>query len=68
VKASPRDNVVFEAGVFVNAKGKDRVLIVREEGSKMPADLGGDIDALLDDRSNVEPIEPYLQHFADKRL
>lgn len=41
-KAVPRDNVVFEAGYFINAKGKDHVLIVREAGAKMPADLGGE--------------------------
>jgi hypothetical protein len=40
-QAVPRDNVVFEAGYFIRAKGKDRVLIVREAGAKTPADLGG---------------------------
>jgi predicted nucleotide-binding protein len=40
-RAVPRDNVLFEAGYFIQAKGKDRVLIVREAGAKMPADLGG---------------------------
>jgi predicted nucleotide-binding protein with TIR-like domain len=43
----PRDNVLLEAGYFVSAKGKERVLIVREPGAKMPADLGGDIYAAL---------------------
>lgn len=42
-QASPRDNVVFEAGYFMHAKGKERTLIIREEGTKMPADLGGNI-------------------------
>ena len=41
----PRDNVLLEAGYFASAKGKERVLIVREPGAKMPADLGGDIYA-----------------------
>ena len=49
-KAVPRDNVVFEAGYFTNSKGKDHVLIVREAGAKMPADLGGDIYASLEDK------------------
>ena len=40
-RAAPRDNVVFEAGYFAAAKGRDRVLIIREEGAKMPADLVG---------------------------
>ena len=46
-EAAPRDNVVFEAGYFASTKGKQRVLIVREEGTRMPADLGGDIYATL---------------------
>lgn len=66
--ASPRDNVVFEAGVFAQAKGKDRVLIIREERSKMPADLGGDIYAPLVDRNDIEPIKPRLRQFLLRRL
>jgi len=66
--AAPRDNVVFEAGFFAHAKGKERVLIVRETGSKMPADLGGDIYASLDDRSNIEPVKPTVSKFIDQRL
>lgn len=62
-KAVPRDNVVFEAGYFINAKGKDRVLIIKEEGAKMPADLGGDIYASLKDRSSIENIKDVLARF-----
>jgi hypothetical protein len=61
--AVPRDNVVFEAGYFIGLKGKRNVLIVREVGSKMPADLGGDIYASLPDRANIKPIEPALTEF-----
>jgi hypothetical protein len=61
--AIPRDNVVFEAGYFIGIKGKRRVLIVREEGAKMPADLGGDIYAALEDRHNIEPIKNTLSKF-----
>jgi hypothetical protein len=62
-EAVPRDNVVFEAGFFIHAKGKDRVLIVREEGAKMPADLGGDIYAALPDRADIAPILDPLRRF-----
>jgi len=62
--AVPRDNVVFEAGYFIHAKGKDRVLVVREEGAKMPADLGGDIYAALPDRNHIGPILDSLRRFA----
>jgi len=61
--AAPRDNVVFEAGYFIGLKGKRNVLIVREQGSKMPADLGGDIYALLPDRVDIGPIERIVSGF-----
>lgn len=63
-RAVPRDNVVFEAGFFSALKGKSRVLVVLEQGAKMPADLGGDIYASLDDKGNIQPIEPTLQKFS----
>jgi hypothetical protein len=66
--AVPRDNVVFEAGYFISAKGKDRVLIVRENGSKLPADLGGDIYAVLDDRGVTSEIKNSIKRFVDQRL
>lgn len=61
--AVPRDNVVFEAGYFIGLKGKRNVLIIRESGSKMPADLGGDIYASLTEKANIEPIERTLAAF-----
>jgi predicted nucleotide-binding protein len=62
-KAAPRDNVVFEAGYFAHAKGHQRVLIIREDGAKMPADLGGTIYAPLADRSDIDPIAGQLESF-----
>lgn len=61
--AVPRDNVVFEAGYFIGLKGKNNVLIIRETGSKMPADLGGDIYAPLADKTDIAPIERSLSAF-----
>ena len=61
--AVPRDNVVFEAGYFIGLKGKRNVLIIRESGSKMPADLGGDIYASLAEKANTVPIERTLAAF-----
>ena len=46
-------------------KGKENVLIIREEGSKMPADLGGDIYASLTDRKEIAPIERTLRAFLE---
>lgn len=63
-RAAPRDNVVFEAGFFSASKGKYRTLIVLEKGAKMPADLGGDIYASLEDRETIASIEGTLRKFA----
>lgn len=66
--AAPRDNVVFEAGYFAAAKGRDRVLIIREKGAKMPADLGGNIYLTLTDRNDISLIESAIRDFVDRRL
>ncbi len=66
--AAPRDNVVFEAGFFMHAVGRERSLIIREEGAKMPADVGGGIYLPLEDRQNISSIETELRRFIEKRL
>jgi hypothetical protein len=40
-QASPRDNVVFEAGLFGGALGIRRTFILHAEGAKLPSDLLG---------------------------
>ena len=40
-QASPRDNVVFEAGLFGGALGMRRTFILHSNGSKLPTDLLG---------------------------
>jgi hypothetical protein len=40
-EASPRDNVVFEAGLFGGALGIRRTFILHAHGSKLPTDLLG---------------------------
>ena len=66
--AAPRDNVIFEMGLFMQDKGRDRVLVVREEGTKMPADIGGGIYILLRDRNDIAPIQMKLLDFIEKRI
>src|SRR5215475_10864448 len=40
-QASPRDNVVFEAGLFGGALGIHRTFILHADGAKLPTDLLG---------------------------
>jgi Predicted nucleotide-binding protein containing TIR-like domain len=40
-QASPRDNVVFEAGLFGGVLGMRRTFIIHANGSKLPSDLLG---------------------------
>ena len=40
-QASPRDNVVFEAGLFGGVLGMERTFILHANGAKLPSDLLG---------------------------
>src|SRR5947207_9280683 len=40
-QASPRDNVVFEAGLFGGTLGMRRTFIIHANGTKLPSDLLG---------------------------
>jgi len=66
--AAPRDNVIFEMGLFMEAKGRERVLVVREQGAKMPADIGGGIFLPLRDRNDITSIQTKLLDFIEKRI
>lgn len=66
--AAPRDNVIFELGLFVQNTGHQRVLVIREEGTKMPADLGGSIYLPLKDRNDIAPIHSKIEKFLEDRL
>lgn len=68
VNAAPRDNVVFEAGYFMHAVGKERTLIIREKDAKMPADVGGAIYLELKSRKNTANIETALRKFIEDRI
>jgi predicted nucleotide-binding protein with TIR-like domain len=66
--AAPRDNVVFEAGYFMNSKGPERCLIIREGKAKMPADLGGAIYLHLSGPGDIASIETRLTRFLNENL
>ncbi len=68
ISAAPRDNVIFEAGYFMHAKGTDRTLIIMEEGAKAPFDTGGQGYIRLQDRDDISPIEKDLENFIVKNL
>lgn len=38
---APRDNVVFEFGLFLGRLGRNKVFFLRQEGTKLPSDLLG---------------------------
>lgn len=52
--AIPRDNVLLEAGYFMSAHTSRRMVVVREKGTKMPADLGGIIYLTIESRADWE--------------
>jgi hypothetical protein len=60
---APRDNVVYEAGYFAGAKGRKNSLIIREEGAKVPSDLGGILYVKLEDRGDISPLEASLRQW-----
>jgi len=67
-KAIPRDNVLLEAGFFTRSHGKDRVAIVREEDSKMPADFGGIIYLSFKNRKKLKSVKDGLLRFMEDAL
>jgi Predicted nucleotide-binding protein containing TIR-like domain len=64
----PRDNVIFETGYFVRARGKERTLIIREGSTKLPDDIEGVIYLSLPNRSDISPIEKGLEDFIQERI
>src|SRR5439155_16414494 len=54
--ALPRDNVLFELGLFMGALGRNRTFVVhsRTTPPMMPSDLAGITPATFEERSNLE--------------
>jgi hypothetical protein len=59
-QASPRDNVVFEAGLFGGALGMRRTFIIHANGSKLPSDLLG-LTSIRYDPSNAAEVRAIAQ-------
>lgn len=56
----PRDNVIFETGYFMSAHGRDRTIIIVQEGAKVLADYGGHIYLSLKNPSDISTIKGQL--------
>jgi hypothetical protein len=56
-EASPRDNVVFEAGLFGGALGIRRTFILHANGSKLPTDLLGLTSVRYDPAAGTEEVD-----------
>jgi hypothetical protein len=52
----PRDNVLYEAGLFAGALGTERCLIVHDAQAKMPSDLEGMTVARFDASTTVAQV------------
>ena len=60
-QASPRDNVVFEAGLFGGTLGMRRTFILHANGSKLPSDLLGLTCARYGDASSAAEMRVVSQ-------
>jgi hypothetical protein len=60
-QASPRDNVVFEAGLFGSALGMRRTFILHASGSKLPSDLLGLTSVRYDQATTASEVRTINQ-------
>lgn len=58
---SPRDNVIFEHGLFTGGIGPSRTFLIIEEGAKLPSDLLGITLPYVSSR-NADDFQEKLQH------
>jgi predicted nucleotide-binding protein with TIR-like domain len=64
-QASPRDNVVFEAGLFGGVLGMRRTFILHAEGAKLPSDLLGLTCVRYDGASSPSEVKVMNQKIRD---
>ena len=67
-RAAPRDNVIFEAGYFMNTKGKERTLLICEQNVNILANVGGIIYLPLTDRNDISSIKSGLERSIKTRF
>jgi hypothetical protein len=64
----PRDNVIFELGYFAGQKGKQRTLVIVEEGTEVPTDLEGYLHVKLPRNRDTSSIETQLLKFIEENI
>jgi hypothetical protein len=62
----PRDNLVFEAGLFIGAIGRNRTFIISAKGLKLPSDLDGVNKVEYDPGVSNEPLLDRITPGCDK--
>src|SRR5262249_53963543 len=60
-EASPRDNVVFEAGLFGGTLGIRRTFILHANGSKLPSDLLGLTSVRYDPATGSAEVDAIIE-------
>ena len=60
-QASPRDNVVFEAGLFGGALGMRRTFILHANGAKLPTDLLGLTSVRYEEATTAAEVKTVCQ-------
>ena len=63
-----RDNVVFEAGLFMSVHGRRRTLVIVQKGTYVLADYSGHARLDLEDPGDISPIESDLRTFFGEDL
>jgi len=62
---APRDNVIFELGLAMGQMGRERALIVQENGIKLPSDMLG-LTTLRYSRGGSKPLSAKLSRICDE--
>lgn len=68
---TPRDNVIFEFGLFIGRIGTNRAFVVQEQEAKLPSDLAGISVAQFiatDDLTNCESLNSLIKDLRDNIL
>lgn len=67
-KYVPRDNVIFEAGLFCHAKGRRRALLMIEREAKKPSDLEGVLHVDFDEPFQLDAVKRSIDKLVANEL